>query len=91
MMTLIHILMFGFLVGTGLCAAHFTLRRLAEKHDVACPWGRLVNTTGHAVRLAAMGGGAYVLASVGWVAVPAALGGFLLTRPALAPVRVTDG
>jgi hypothetical protein len=32
-----------------------------------------------------MGLGAYVLASVGWAAIPAALTGFFLTRPALKP------
>ncbi len=90
MMTLIHLLMFGFLVGAGLCLAHFAAIRWARQRDVACPWGRFVNAVGHAVRLAAMGLGAYVLASVGWVAVPAALTGFLLTRPALVPAKAAS-
>lgn len=87
MMMFIHLLMFGFLIGAGLCALHFGMRHWAEKRDVECPWGKFVRASSTTARLAAMGLGAYVLASVGWLAVPAALTGFFVTRPALAPAK----
>jgi predicted transporter len=85
MMMLIHLVMLGFLVGAGLCTAHFGMRRWAEARDVTCPWGRAAQASSRTLRIGAMGLGAYVLASVGWAAIPAALTGFFLTRPALKP------
>lgn len=83
MMTIIHLLMFGFLVGAGLSAVHFSLRRWAEARDIACPVGKLVHAVRGVTELGALGLGAYVLATVGWAAVPAAATGFLITRPAV--------
>lgn len=90
MMMFIHLLMLGFIIGAGLCALHFGMRRWAEDRDVECPWGKFVQATSTTARLAAMGLGAYILASVGWLAVPAALTGYFLTRPALAPAKTSS-
>jgi predicted transporter len=84
MMMLIHLVMFGFLIGVGLCAAHFGMRRWAEARDVGCPWGKLAHASSHVARLGAVGAGVYALASVGWAAIPAAMVGFFLTWPPLA-------
>jgi hypothetical protein len=89
MMTVIHLIMLGFLTGVGLCALHYAGRRWAEQRDINCPWRRCVAMVGQAARLAGLGAGAYLLASVGWLALPAAATGFLVTRPALATQRAT--
>ncbi len=88
-MMLIHLVMLGFLVGVGLCALHFSLRQWAQARDISCPWGRFVRAASGAAELGALGLGAYVLATVGWAAIPAAATGFLLTRPAMAHARAS--
>lgn len=87
MMNLIHLVMFGFIVGAGLCMLHYLGQRLLEPRDVECPWKQAKHTAARAARLGGLGLGAYLLASVGWAVLPAALTGFLVTRPALVPAR----
>ncbi len=87
MMNLIHLVMFGFIVGAGLCMLHYLGQRLLAPHDIECPWKQAKHTAARAARLGGLGLGAYLLASVGWAVLPAAAAGFLVTRPALVPAR----
>lgn len=91
MMTVVHLLMFGFILGAALSVLHYVTRRWAETRDMKCPRAKIARTVSRAARLGVTGVGAYFLATIGWAALPAALTGYFVTKPALAPVREGSG
>ena len=90
MMTLIHLLMLGFLVGAGLCVLHAVARRLTRDQVSQCPRAKIARGVVEAVRLGLVGLGAYFLATLGWATLPAAATGYFLARPALVPAHAKD-